>query len=140
MATAPVLPSQARFNTQQADIGFDQATAGDAAATVDRESRINDLINLGIAFELLPHQAQTGVRREVVGQTLDLKVGHDGGGKFNAAIISNLQPTSPARCDRIWPLPALVLEVRENGHGFRKLRAGIVVSGRHCRKSFIKRR
>jgi hypothetical protein len=75
--------------TQQADIGFDQAAAGNAALAGNGKARVDDLIDLGKALEILPHQRQACVRREVVGKAFDLKVGHGGGGIFNAAIISS---------------------------------------------------
>ena len=59
------------------------------------ETRIDDLVDLRKALEVLPHQGQSGVRRQVVGQALDLKVGHGDGGGGKAVIISNARRLHP---------------------------------------------
>ena len=59
---------------------------------VNGEAWLNDLIDLGDKFEVLPDQRQSSMRGQVVGQTFDLKVGHDGTGIFNAAL-----PQAPCR-------------------------------------------
>jgi hypothetical protein len=38
-------------------------------------------------LEILPHQRQSGIRLQVVGQTFDLKVGHGGSGRLSTTII-----------------------------------------------------
>jgi len=59
------------------------------------------------------------MRGQVVGQTFDLKVGHDGAGIFNAAIISRPPPLSPAGCGEIRSQPASDQGGGDSDHGFR---------------------
>jgi hypothetical protein len=105
--------------THQSDIGFDQTAGMDAAFTGNREARVDDLIDLGKALEVLPDQRQSGMRGQVVGQAFDLKVGHGGAGIFNATIISSPPPLSPAGCGEIHSQPASVQGGGDSGHGFR---------------------
>ena len=80
---------------QQPHIGLDQRTGRNAVLAGNGETRIDDLVDLRKALEVLPHQRQSGVRRQVVGQALDLKVGHGDGGGGKAVIISNARRLHP---------------------------------------------
>lgn len=60
---------------QQTHIGLDQAAGMDAALAGNQKAWLDDLVNLGEAFEVLPDQAQSRMRRQVVGQAFDLEVG-----------------------------------------------------------------
>jgi hypothetical protein len=53
---------------------------------------MSDLRN---ALEVLPHQQQSGIRRQVVGQALDSKVGHGGGDMGKATITSKTRRPNP---------------------------------------------
>jgi len=46
-------------------------------------------------LEVLPHQRQSGICRQVVGQALDSKVGHGGGNMGKAAITSKARRLHP---------------------------------------------
>ena len=74
---------------------LDQGAGRNAALGGNGETRIDDLVDLRKALEVLPHQRQSGVRRQVVGQALDLKVGHGDGGGGKAVIISNARRLHP---------------------------------------------
>ena len=52
---------------------LDQGAGRNAALGGNGETRIDDLVDLRKALEVLPHQGQSGVRRQVVGQALDPK-------------------------------------------------------------------
>lgn len=71
------VPAQ-RFNgvevgcagAQQADIGLEQAAGGDTALAGNGKARVDDLVDLGKAFEVLPDQRQSRLRCQIVGQAL----------------------------------------------------------------------
>ena len=73
---------------QQPHASLDQAAGIDTALTGNGEARVDDLVDPGMAFEVLPDQRQSGMRGQVAGQAFDLEIGHGGGNQFNAAIIS----------------------------------------------------
>lgn len=111
------VPAQ-RFNavevglagTQQADIGLEQAASGNAALAGNGKARVDDLVVLGKAFEILPDQRQSCLRCQIVGRRLIWK--------SVMAAAGNSTPRSLRPPRRLHPLRAVNLSATRSGAGF----------------------